>query len=275
MFADAGVCHLWPMYGCDTKETLMNHRTWIALIAVLGGAWVLRVQAQASKTASPGPLQIIKTIEAGGEGRWDYVSIDPVGRRMYVARATRVMVFDADSGALVGELSGLKGAHGVAMVPGGAIAFATSGLDGLVVAFDTKTLAAVHQIKAGKKPDALCYDPASKRIFVFNGVSGEATVIDPADTQSVPKSVPMGGRLATGVSDEAGRVFVNVEDKSEVAVIDSKTMAVIARWPVGPGAQPTGLAIDLVRGRLYVGCLNEKLVVLESRTGKEIGRAHV
>lgn len=246
----------------------MNRRVWIGLIAVLGGAWALRVQAQAGKAPTGGAIQIVKTIEAGGEGRWDYVSVDPVGRRLYLARATRVMVFDADTGALTGEVPGLKGAHGVAMVPGGTLAFATSGLDGLVLAFDTKTLAVVHQIKAGRKPDAICYDGASKKILVFNGLGGESTVIDPASPEAPPLSVPIGGKLKAGVSDEAGRVFVNVEDKHEVAVIDTKAMKVVARWPVGPGQQPTGIALDLARGRLYVGCLNDKLVVLDSKTGK-------
>ncbi|MCY2925068.1 MAG: YncE family protein [Planctomycetota bacterium] len=246
----------------------MNRCVWIGLVAILAGAWALRVQAQAGKAPAGGAIQIVKTIEAGGEGRWDYVSVDPVGRRIYLARATRVMVLDADSGAAVGEVPGLKGAHGVAMAPGGALAFATSGLDGLVLAFDTKTLAVVHQIKAGKKPDAICYDSASKKIFVFNGASGEATVIDPASPAAAPTSVPIGGKLEAGVSDEGGRVFVNVEDKNEVAVLDTKEMKVTARWPLGAGVQPTGLAIDVARGRLYVGCLNEKLIVLDSKTGQ-------
>ncbi|MCY2930837.1 MAG: YncE family protein [Planctomycetota bacterium] len=247
----------------------MNRRVWIGLAAVLSGMWALRVQGDTEKTPAPaGPLQIVKTIEGGGDGQWDYVTVDPVGRRIYVARATRVMVFDADTGVLAGEVPGLKGAHGVALVPGGAIAFATSGLDNLVLAFDTKTLAVLHQIKAGQKPDAVCYDPASKKIFAFNGRSGEATVIDPAAPQSAPGTVAIGGKLEAGVSDEAGRVYVNVEDKAEVAVIDTKTMTVSARWPLAPGALPTGIALDAARGRLYVGCSNEKLVVLDVKSGK-------
>lgn len=245
----------------------MNRRVWIGLM-VLAGLWALRVQGETEKTPAPGVLQVIKTIEGGGDGQWDYVTVDPVGRRMYVARATRVMVFDADSGVLLGEVPGFKGAHGVALVPGAAVAFATSGLDGLVLAFDTKTFAVLHQIKAGQKPDAVCYDPASKRIFVFNGRSGEATVIDPSAPEAAPGQVAIGGKLEAPVSDEAGRVFVNVEDKSEVAVIDTKTMTVSARWPVGPGALPTGIALDAARGRLYVGCSNEKLIVLDARNGK-------
>jgi DNA-binding beta-propeller fold protein YncE len=187
---------------------------------------------------------------------------------VYVARASRVEVFDADTGALVGSVPGVNGAHGVAIV--NSSGYATCGKDGTVVQFDLKTLEPIHTMKAGNKPDAILYDPASKRVFAFNHGGGDVTVADLANPPDLVTTIPVGGTLEFGVADGAGRVYVNVEDKGELVAIDSKQMKVVARWSVAPGEEPTGLAMDVAHRRLFVGCGNNKMVVLDADSGKQL-----
>jgi DNA-binding beta-propeller fold protein YncE len=213
-------------------------------------------------------LQVLKTFRVGGTGGWDYVTVDPAAHRLYVARATRIMVLDSETGASVGEIPGLQGAHGVALVPEHNLGFATSGRANEVVVFDLKTLQTQRKIKSGQNPDAILYDPASKKVFALCGRSGDATVIDPANLDHSPHSLPIGGKLEAGVADGAGRVYVNVEDKNEVVAIDSKALKVLAHWPLAPAAEPTGLAIDVEHRRLFVGCHSKMMAVLDADSGK-------
>jgi DNA-binding beta-propeller fold protein YncE len=221
-----------------------------------------------SAPAAEGLLRVVKAVPAGTDG-WDYITVDSAARRVYVARSTRVEVFDADSGALVGTVTGVGGAHGVALVPEKNEGYATAGKDGTIIKFDLKTLKPNEMIIAGKKPDAILYDPASKCVFAFNHGDGDVIVVNPATPNDPAVTIPVGGTLEFAVADGAGRVYVNVEDKNEVAVIDTKVqMKVVARWPVAPGEEPTGLAIDVAHRRLFVGCGNKKMVVLDADNGK-------
>lgn len=247
-------------------------------VVVVAAIWIVVLFFGAPVIAQQGaaePLKVLASYAVGGQTRWDYVTVDADARRVYVANSTRIAVVDADTGKSIGEVADVAGAHGVAVVPELNLGFATGGKDGVVVVFDLKTLKETKRIKAGDKPDAILYDPASKKVFVFNHGSGDVTVIDPAALDAVPTMIPVGGTLEFGATDGAGRVFVNVEDKNEIVAIDSKTLKVLAHWPVGPGESPTGLAIDAARHRLFAGCGNEKMIVVDSESGKVVGAVPV
>lgn len=213
-------------------------------------------------------LAVVQTIPGGGEGGWDYITVDSAGSRAYIGRSTRVMVMGLNERRLLGEVAEVSGAHGVALAPDLNLGFATSGKDGTVNVFDLKTLGTLRKIKAGQKPDAILFDPASRKVFAFNHGGGNVTIIDPAKLDAPPIMLPVGGTLEFAVADGAGRVFVNVEDTSEVVAIDSRQAKVVARWSVKPGAEPTGLAIDPAHRRLFVGCSNQKMIVLDADSGK-------
>ncbi|MCE9547124.1 MAG: YncE family protein [Planctomycetia bacterium] len=249
----------------------MNISKWILVAFLAIGAIGLASAALAEPNTS-GQLEVLSSIRAGGSGGWDYITVDPRTNRLFVARTDRVMVFDADKGKLLGEVSGINGGHGIALAPAENQGFATSGKDGMVVVFDLSTFKTVRKIKAGTKPDAILYDPASQKIFAFNHGGGDVTIIDPSALDKTPASLMVGGKLEFGVADGAGHVYVNVEDKSEVVAIDSKKQQVLAHWSVAPGTEPTGLAIDVAHRRLFVGCAgNQKLVILDADGGKVLG----
>lgn len=219
---------------------------------------------------------MLKTFTLGGEGGWDLLTADPEARRVYLSRATRVMVVDADKGTLLGEVADISGAHGVAVVPELNLGFATAGKDKAVVVFDLKTFKAVKKIPAGPKADAILHDPASKKVFAFDNTDGSITIIDPAALDKAPVTLAVGGKLELAVADGAGRLYVNVEDKSEVVAIDTKALKVLARWSVAPGAEPTGIALDAAHKRLFIGCGgNAKAVIVDAESGKVLGSVDV
>jgi YVTN family beta-propeller protein len=252
-----------------TRRTVLGAA---ALAAVVTLTVALTVWAQTPATApAAAELKVIKFIPLGGEGRWDYLTVDADARHIYVARETRIMVVDADSGKLIGEVPDVNGAHGIAITPDGKTGFATAGKDGAVVVFDTKTLKQTQKIKAGSKPDAILYDGFSKKVYVFNHGDGTITIIDPAALDKAPATLEVGGTLEYGVTDNAGHVYVNVEDKSETVAIDTKEQKVTDHWKLAPGEEPTGLAIDPEHKRLFVGCGNQKMIILDAESGKVQG----
>ncbi len=236
------------------------------LTAVMGGASAVTAQAP---SAAPGSgYHLEATWKPGGEGGWDYATVDSSTHRLYVTRTDRVQVIDTENGQTVGEVPGLEGGHGTALVPDENRGFATSGKSGTVVVFDLKTLKAVGEpIKVGQKPDAIVYDPASKHVFAFNGESDDASVIDAA-TAKVIATIPLGGEPEFAGSDGKGTLFVNLEDKSETLAIDVRTNTVTHRWPLAPGESPSGLAVDSTKGCVFAGCHNKQMVVLDAASGK-------
>ena len=205
----------------------------------------------------------------GGEGGWDYLVVDDAARRLYVTHNDRVHVLNADTLDLVGEVLKTEGVHGVAIASEFRRGFASNGRASTVSIFDLKTLKVVKEVAVGKNPDAIRFDPSSKRVFVFNGVSHDASVIDAA-TEEVIATIPLGGKPEFSVADGQGHVYVNNEDRSEVMVIDSKTLEVLSRWPIAPGEAPTGLAIDLKNRRLFSVTRNKFMIVLEADDGRII-----
>jgi DNA-binding beta-propeller fold protein YncE len=242
----------------------------VGMVAVISGCGK-QAGMSGGQVDSDGQLVVLNTFIAGGEGGWDDLTVDARARRVYVSRATRVMVLDADKGTVVGEIADTPGVHGIAVVDDRNLGFTSNGRENMVSVFDLKTLKTLQKIKTGQKPDAILYDPFSKRVYVFNGGSGDATIIDPAALDKPPVTLAIGGKLEFGASDGAGHVYVNIEDKGEVVVIDAKAQKITARWPVAPGTEPSGLAIDRAHRRLFVGCANQKMIILDADKGARLG----
>ena len=216
-------------------------------------------------------VHLIKKTVVGGEGGWDYVSVDADLRQLYLTHGNQVEVLNADTHAKLGIVADTKGVHGVATAAKLNKGFSTNGKTNTVSVFDTKTFKVTSEIPVGKKPDAVFFDAFSGRIFVFNNAGGNATVID-AVTEKVVGTIELGGNPEAGVSDEKGTVFVNIEDKNEIVAFDAKTLAVKNRWKLEGGDEPTGLALDVKNHRLFSVCHNKLMFVLDSETGKIIAK---
>jgi len=232
------------------------------------GSLALVAAAALSQAADP-PYHVLKTAKIGGEGGWDYVTVDSAARRLYVTRGTHVMVLDADSLAVVGDIKDTPGVHGVAVVSDLGRGFTSNGRAGNATIFDLKTLEVLGQVKTGENPDAILFDAFSGRVFTFNGRSGDATAID-AKTGTVAGTVALGGKPEAGVSDGAGRIFVNLEDKSEIVAFDAKDLTVKAHWPLAPCEEPTGLALDVATKRLFAACHNKMMAVMDAEKGRVV-----
>ncbi len=207
---------------------------------------------------------------AGGREYFDYITFDPDARRIYLSHGTEVKVVDADSWAVVGNITGLRRCHGVALVKEVGKGFITDGDSGTVLMFDLKTLKVTGEVKADADADSIIYDPASKHIFSFNGDSRNSTVIDPR-SGTVFRTLRLPGSPEFPVADGQGTVYVNSEDQSEVMVIDSRALALRARWPVAPAGAPTAMAMDREHRRLFIGGRNPQvLVVMDADSGKVI-----
>ncbi len=209
----------------------------------------------------------VKTFALGGDGSWDYLSLDTQGHRLFIARQNRVMVVDPASGKLLGEVPGIVGAHGVAFAYAAGRGFATSGNDSSVVMFDLKTLKVLGRIPAAIDADAILFDPATKHLFTMNGDANSSSVIDPVSGRNIG-TIPLGGKPEFGVSAGNGKLYANITDKGEVVEIDAAAMKVTRRWPVAPCASSTGLAIDLVHHRLFSVCRNRYLAVSDIVAGR-------
>jgi DNA-binding beta-propeller fold protein YncE len=219
--------------------------------------------------------QVAKTIPVGGEGGWDYVTVQSESHRLFVPRTTHTMVLDADSGKALGDIPGQKAAHGVAIVPSAGRGFITDGGgSGAILIFDLKTYAVLGSLVTEPDSDGIIYDAKLDRVMAVSGDKGVLMTfkpdIDPKNGKIDPP-IELGGAPEFLASDGTGKVFVNLEDKDVVAVVDLKTRKVIARWPVAPGGQPVGLALDKATHRLFIGCRKpQKMVVMSTETGKVI-----
>jgi len=240
------------------------------LFVVLGLAALVTVYWLFGGDKTP-QLKVLKTIPLGGEGKWDYLCLDAEARRLYLPRTATVQVVDLDNGVLAGTIAnaGRSRVHGVALAPEQNLGFITAGKDRCVNAFVLTTLKITATVKTGGIPDCIVYDPASKHVFA-NHQGGDITVIDPAALSNTV-TISVEGRLESGEADGAGHLFVCVEDRNEVVQIDSMTNKLLARWPLGTGQSPTGLAIDTQRMRLFAGCGNQQMVILDAKTGNILG----
>jgi YVTN family beta-propeller protein len=244
-----------------TQAKRMCGWLWVSMAALL-------LAAAAVAAAGPG-YHIIATYKLGGDGGWDYLTMDTTERRLYISRATHVMVVDADSGKSVGDIADTPGVHGIALAPELGRGFVSNGREGTVSIFDPKTLATSSKVKVGDNPDAILYDSASKRVFAFNGRSQDATALD-AVKGTVLGTIKLGGKPEFAASDGKGEIFVNIEDKSELLAIDPNKLEVKTRWPLAPCTEPSGLALDRKHRRLFVGCDNKMMAVVNADSGKVI-----
>jgi DNA-binding beta-propeller fold protein YncE len=214
-------------------------------------------------------LHILKTYKLGGDGGWDYLKLDADSRRLYISRSTHVIVIDADSGKPVGDIPDTPGVHGIALAPELGRGFTSNGREGTVTIFDLSTLEPITKVKVGENPDAILFDPATKRVFTFNGKSNDSTAIDAASGNVVGK-ISLGGKPEFAVSTGTGELFVNLEDKSELLSLDPKDLKVKSRWPLAPCQEPSGLALDAKNRRLFAGCDNKMMAVVNADTGNVI-----
>ena len=219
-----------------------------------------------STAADPG-YHVIKTYKLGGEGGWDYLNLDSSSRRLYISRATHVIVIDADSGKPVGDIPDTPGVHGIALAPELGRGFVSNGREGTVTIFDIQTLKLITKVKVGDNPDAILYDPATKRVFTFNGKSHDSTALDAAKG-SVLGTIKLEGKPEFAASDGKGEIFVNIEDKSQLDAIDPAKLEVKSRWPLAPCEEPSGLSIDRENRRLFAGCDNKMMAVVDADSGK-------
>ena len=218
---------------------------------------------------SPAPYHIAQTFTLGGDGGWDYIVPDPAQHRVFIGRTNRVMVVDESDGKLLGEVTGIKGAHGTAIASASNHGFATSGNDQSIVMFDLKTFKELARIPAAEDADAIVFDPASNRVFSLNGDAHSSTVIDAA-TGRLVTNIMLGGKPEYGASAGDGKVYANLTDTSEVVEIDAKSATVSRRWPTSPCRQPVSMAIDTMHHRVFSGCRSGVLAVSDYQTGKTL-----
>ncbi len=228
----------------------------------------LTVAAAAALLAQSGaPYKVTHTYTLGGDGSWDYVVPDPANHRLFVARQNRVMVISEDDGKLLGEITGIDGAHGAAIAEGTGHGFATEGAGKSVAMFDLKTYKVLSRIPAADDADAILYDPASKRVFTLNGDAHSSTVIEPKEGKLIT-NIQLGGKPEYGVSAGDGKVYANLVDTAEVVEIDAKSATVARRWPTAPCKQPVAMAIDTAHHRLFSGCRSGVMAISDYQAGK-------
>ncbi len=226
---------------------------------------IFRVTALADE-----PYKFLNQIQIGGEGGWDILTIDSASSRLYLSHATKVVVVDLNKNAVAGEIAETPGVHGFVAVPEFQRGFSSNGKENKSSVVDLTTLKTISKIDAGESPDAVVYEPRHREVYIFNHRGNSVTVID-AKTQKVVATIPLDGGPEFAVADpNAGRIYCNIEDKSEVAVIDTAKHEVIARWTLTPGEGPSGIALDAAHHRLFAGCHNKMMVMLDTETGKVI-----
>src|SRR5580700_10213860 len=218
-------------------------------------------------SAAAADYKVVKTWKLGGDGGWDYLTADSDGHRLFISRSTRVMVIDTETGKQVGEIPDTAGVHGIALDSDIGRGFTSNGREDTVSVFNLKSLAVEKKIKVGNVPDAILYDPFSKRVFTFNAKSHDTTAID-ASKGEVAGKIELGGKPEFAASDEKGTVFVNIEDTSELVAFDPQKLSVKSRWKLTDCEEPTGLAIDRKNRRLFAGCGNKKMAIVDADSGK-------
>lgn len=239
------------------------------ILGLLCGAALVAAVALAA-----GNYQLVKTVPVPGTGGWDYVTVDESARRVYVSHSTQVDVLDADAYTVVGTIPETPGVHGIAVASEFGRGYISAGKSDAAIAFDLKTLKPLGEIKVGKKPDAIIYEPLTKRVYVMNGDSENITVLNAKDG-SVAGTIPLGGGPEFAVSDGKGNLYVNLEEQNQTLHIDVNSMKVVDRWALAPCGTPTALSMDVENKRLFVGCRSKHFAVLNAETGKLVFTAPI
>ena len=214
--------------------------------------------------------KVVNQIHLEGDGGWDYLSVDEAAGRLYVSHASMALVVDLKTGKQIGKIADTNGIHGIAVAPSLNKGFTSNGRDNSVTVFDLKTLEITGKIAVtGKNPDAILFDPFSQKVFTFNGGSSNASVIDPAQNKEIG-IIQLDGKPEFPQTDGKGIIYVNIEDKSEISVINAKTLKVDKSWSIAPGEEPSGLALDNETHRLFSVCGNKLMVVSDAEAGKVV-----
>jgi len=214
-------------------------------------------------------FKVTNRIKLGGEGFWDYLTYDEQGQRLFITRGTHVMVVDSKTLKVTGDIPDLAAIHGVALAPELHRGFISNGGNNTVTVFDLKTLNKVDSVTVGDRPDAILFDPFSKRVFTFNARGQDSSVIDAASGKVVG-TVALGGKPEFPASDGRGKLYVNIEDKSQISEIDVTKLSVLNTWPIAPCQEPSALAFDAEHHRLFAGCHNKMMAVVDSNSGKVV-----
>ncbi|HUI84855.1 MAG TPA: YncE family protein [Candidatus Binatia bacterium] len=234
------------------------------LAVVITTAFLAVLPALAQK-----PFRVADRVRLGGEGGWDYLTWDSDGHRLFITRGSHVMVIDAKTLKVIGDIADLSGIHGVALAPELNRGFISNGGDNTVTVFDLKTLKKLDSVKVGERPDAILYEPFSRRVFTFNARSHDSTALD-APSGKVVGTVPLGGKPEVAASDGKGRLYVNLEDKSQIAEVDVAKLSVLNTWSIAPCQEPSALAFDAGHLRLFAGCDNRMMAVVDSDSGRVV-----
>jgi DNA-binding beta-propeller fold protein YncE len=212
--------------------------------------------------------QLIHTIPVGGAGGWDYLSVDDAARRLYVSHADKIVVIDMDLKTVIGEITNTPGVHGLAVCLDQGVGVTSNGRENTASIVDLNTLQTLAKVNTASGPDGMLYNPAAGEAYLFCGRARAATVVDVKARQAVA-TIPLAGKPEFGVADPAAdRIYDNIEDKSEVTVIDGRAHKVVANWPTAPGEEPSGLALDAKNHHLFIGCRNQRLVMMDATNGK-------
>ncbi|MFZ1972823.1 MAG: YncE family protein [Candidatus Acidiferrales bacterium] len=211
----------------------------------------------------------VNQVALPGSGGWDYLTVDAAARRVYISHATEVEVLDADTQKSVGMIGDTPWVHGIALAPELGRGFISAGKADSVVVFDLKTLQVLSRVSTGKKPDAIVFDPATNRVFAMNGGSDSTTAIN-ASNGSVDGTIALGGGPEFSVADGKGSVWINLEDQSQLIRVDSKSLTIANRWPVAPCASPSSMAFDAENRRIFIGCRNHVMAVVNADSGKVV-----
>jgi len=212
---------------------------------------------------------VLKDVKIGGEGGWDYLTLDPAARHLYVSHATHVVVVDVDAAKVIGDIPNTDGVHGIAIDPADNRGFVSNGRSNDVTVFDLKTLKEISRVKTGMNPDSIRFEPTTNRVFTFNGRSNDSTAIE-AKTGKVLGTIPMEGKPEFSVADGKGKVYINIEDKGEIVELDAAKLMVTKRYSIKPCEEPSGLAIDLKNRILFSVCANRLMAISSPDTGKVI-----
>ncbi|MGB8113371.1 MAG: YncE family protein, partial [Candidatus Sulfotelmatobacter sp.] len=242
----------------------MRLRTLLPVL-VLSLGWALLPSCSSAQAG----YAVVKKIPIAGQGSFDYLTVDEAARRLYVSHGTQVEVLDIDSLSLVGNVAKTPGVHGIAIAPESGRGFVSNGKSSTVTIFELKTLKPITEVGTGEKPDAIIYDPATSRVFAFNGDGNSATAIDAASGKDAG-TVDLGGGPEFAAADGNGFVFNNLEDQSQVVKINSRTLKVEQRWPTSPCSSPSSMAMDRANRRLFIGCRSKVMAVMNADTGKVI-----
>ena len=237
-------------------------------------AFVGIAAAPAPAAPSVPSYHVIQKVTLGGEGGWDYLTVDPNARRLYISRSTHVMVVDIDTDKVVGDIPGTNGVHGIAIASDLGKGFTSNGRDNSVTIFDLKTLQTLGTVPVGTGPDCIIYEPKTQRVFTFNGRSNDATAID-AKTGQVAGTVALGGRPEFAAADGAGIVYDNLESTSEVAAIDAKSLKITKRWPLAPAESPSGLAVNISEHQLFSTCDGGKMAISSTQASALLATAPI